>query len=345
MLLSRASNAILARARSMYGKRISSKNYDELVSCRTIPDVASYLKKKTTYGSVLKDVNESNIHRVDMEEKLRLKLLIDFEILGRYDISVGEHFCEYLVTRIEIQQFMHSLMLISASKPSEYVSILPDFFYEHTKVDMKALSRSESYEEILNSVKKSPYYAILLPFKPKENERIDITGIETALHNYLYKVVFGTINTYVRGKAKKELESFFKLYIDLLNLIRIVRMKKFYKLSEDYMLSSLIDGGSLTKNDLKPFIQISDTKQMMANMKKTPMGKKWFSKNLDVVDKVPRNMRFNWCRHNIRFSVSPPIVLISYIFLTETEIFNLITIIEGVKYKLAPEEIKKMLIR
>ena len=270
---------------------------------------------------------------------------MDFEILGRYDISVGEHFCEYLITRIEIEQFMHSLMLISASKPNEDVFSLPEFFYDHTKVDMRALSRSSSYEEILKAVKKSPYYGILLPFKPKENTIANFTGIETALHNYLYKVVFKTVNTYVKGKAKKELISFFKLYIDLVNLVRIVRMRKFYKLSEDYMLSSLIDGGSLTKNDLRPFIQIPDTKQMMANMKKTPMGRKWFSRNLDVVDKVPRNMRFNWGRHNIRFSVSPPIVLISYIFLTETEIFNLITIIEGVKYKLSPEEIKKMLIR
>ena len=74
------------------------------------------------------------------------------------------------------------------------------------------------------------------------------------------------------------------------------------------------------------------------------MGKKWFSRNLDIVDKVPKNMRFNWCKHNIRFSISPQIVLMSYVFLEETEILNLITIIEGIKYRLSPDEIRKMLI-
>jgi V/A-type H+-transporting ATPase subunit C len=83
---------------------------------------------------------------------------------------------------------------------------------------------------------------------------------------------------------------------------------------------------------------------MMADMKSTSMGKKWFSKGLDVVDKVPINMRFNWSRHHIRFSMSPPIVLMSYIFLKETEILNVTNIIEGIKYKLPPDEIKKMLI-
>ena len=118
-------------------------------------------------------------------------------------------------------------------------------------------------------------------------------------------------------------------------------MKKFYKLSTDYMMNSLVNGGTLSKKKLKEFVETSNTKQMMQDMKNTPMGRKWFSRNLDVVDKVPRNMRFNWCKHNIRFSMSPPIVLISYIFLKETEILNIITIIEGVKYRLSSDDIKK----
>lgn len=345
MALSYASNAVLSKARSMYGNCFTDKNYEELISCRNIPDVASYLKKKTNYTDVLKDINENNVHRRDIEERLRLKLFLDFEILGRYDISVGEHFSEYFISRTEIEQFMHSLMLISAGKPGERIFPIPDFFYDHTKVDLRALPLSENYDAILSAVKNSPYYNILCKFKPKKGELLDITGIETALHNYLYKVVFNVIDKYIAGEPKKELKSFFNLYIDLSNLVRIVRMKKFYKLSADYMKNSLIEGGTLKKEKLNSFIETADNKQMMADMKQTPMGRKWFSRNLDVIDKVPRNMRFNWCRHNIRFSVSPPIVLISYIFLKETEILNIITIIEGIKYKLPPEEIKKMLIR
>lgn len=344
MALSYASNAVLSKARSLYGNRISDKNYEELISCRNISDVASYLKKKTNYSDVLKDINENNVHRRDIEEQLRLKLFLDFEVLGRYDISVGEHFCEYFVSRTEIEQFMHSLMLMSAGKPGERIFPIPDFFYEHTKVDLRALPLAENYDAILSAVKNSPYYNILSKFKPKKGELVNLTGIETSLHNHLYSVVFDIIDKYVGGEPKKELKSFFKLYIDLSNLVRIVRMKKFYKLSYEYMKSSLIEGGTLKKDKLNSFIETTDNKQMMADMKKTPMGRKWFSRNLDVIDKVPRNMRFNWCRHNIRFSVSPPIVLISYIFLKETEILNIITIIEGVKYKLPPEEIKKMLI-
>ena len=110
------------------------------------------------------------------------------------------------------------------------------------------------------------------------------------------------------------------------------------------MISGLINHGTLGEGKLREFIRCENNKQMMADMKNTKMGRKWFSRGLDVIDKVPINMRFNWCRHNIRFSVSPPVVLISYIFLKEVEILNLTNIIEGVKYNLPAEEIKKMLI-
>ena len=304
-----------------------------------------YLKKKTNYKDVLSKINENHVHRRELESSLKSKLFIDFETLARYDISVGEHFYEYLISRAEIEQFMKTLMLMSAGKCKKENLDIPEFFLGHTKVDLRGLSNVQSYDDLLKSVKKSVYFKILSKFKPNDGEALNITAIETALHNHLHQVVFKIINKYVKGKAQKELKSFFELYTDLSNMIRIVRMRKFYKLTPEYMMNSLIDGGALKTEKLKSFVESPTDKQMMTDMKNTPMGKKWFSRNLDVVDKVPINMRFNWCKHNIRFSISPPIVLISYVFLKEVEILNIITIIEGVKYKLSPEEIRKMLIK
>lgn len=344
MILSYASNAVLSKARALYGKHISQKAYSELLSCREVADIASYLKRKTSYSEVLSGINENSVHRAELEERLRLKLFADFESLGRYDLWVGEHFFEYIIARAEIEQIMHSLMLLSAGRSGEYIHSIPGFFYSHSKFDIRALEHVETYDEFMKIIKKSPYHKIILPFKPTAGHRMNLTAVETALYNYLYDIVFEIINKYVKGKAKKKLIDFFNLYIDLTNLVRIVRMKKFYNLSEEYMVSALINHGTLSEEKLKEFITCPNNKQMMADMKDTKMGSKWFSRGLDVIDKVPTNMRFNWCRHNIRFSVSPPVVLISYIFLKEVEILNLTNIIEGVKYNMPPDEIKKMLI-
>ena len=343
-MISYASNSVLSKARAMYGKRMRNKNYDELLACRNTIDIVSYLKRKTSYASILSSVNENSAHRFDIEQKLKYKLFVDFESLGRYDISVGEHFFEYIITRAEIEQLMHSLMLLAAGKSGEYIHTIPEFFYSHTKVDLISLKNIKSYDEFLTTVKKSYYYKILLPFKTAKGERINLTGIETALYNYLYEIVFGIIKKYVKGSAKKELMEFFNDYIDLNNLIRIVRMRKFYDLSAEYISSGLTKYGSFSDYQLKAFINSPSDKQMMSDMKNTKLGRKWFSKGLDIIDKVPINMRYNWCKHNIRFSISPPIVLISYIFLKEIEILNIINVIEGIKYRMPSEKIKQMLI-
>ena len=61
-MISYASNAVLSKARAMYGKGIKEKNYSDLLACRSIPDVASYLKRKTSYSDVLSGINENNLH-------------------------------------------------------------------------------------------------------------------------------------------------------------------------------------------------------------------------------------------------------------------------------------------
>lgn len=50
MLSSMSSNAILAKARTMYGRRLTDKDYEDLLACKTVPEVANYLKNETVYS-------------------------------------------------------------------------------------------------------------------------------------------------------------------------------------------------------------------------------------------------------------------------------------------------------
>ena len=208
MKLSYASNAVLSKARAMYGKKINEKNYNDLLTCRTISDIVNYLKRKTIYKQVLSNINENHVHRSELESALKSQLIVDFGVLARYDISVGEHFYEYLISRVEIEQIMHSLIFMTAEKNVDFE--VPGFFYEHTKIDLKNLNKIKNYSDFLKVIKKSDYYKILKKFE----NNIDITVIETELHNYSHKIIFQTIEKYLCKKAHVELKKFFHLYID-----------------------------------------------------------------------------------------------------------------------------------
>lgn len=346
MILSYASNAVLSKARAMYGKRLKEKDYLNLMSCDSVSEIASYLKHRTSYSDILSAINESDIHRGYLEDIIRRKLFYDFAVLGKYDLSSGEHFFNYIIAKIEIQEIMHIIMLMAAGKTSEYLYSMPVFFGRHTKIDIYAFSSIKNFDDLLEATKKSVYKEVLMPFRPHNiNTPVDISQIEAALYTYLYDVVFHIIDKYTRGKTKAELNDLFNTYIDLNNMVRITRVKKFYNVDDEYIETIIFPFGTLGIKTLREYIYSKDPKQMMIDMKNSKVGKKWLSKGLDTIDKIPKYMRFIRSLHDIRFSISPPIVLMSYIFLKEIEILNIINIIEGIRYKLSSDEIKSMLIQ
>ena len=84
MLSGLSSNAILSKARAMYGKRLTKENYNDLLNCQTVGEVASYLKSRTVYGKCLAGINESEVHRGQLEVALRQKLFDDYASLCRF---------------------------------------------------------------------------------------------------------------------------------------------------------------------------------------------------------------------------------------------------------------------
>ena len=123
MLSSFASNAILSKARAMYGKRLREENYRDLLNCKTVSEVAGYLKNRTSYSGILAGINENEVHRGQLEGKLRQKLFEDYASLCRYELSVGEHFADYLLEHGEIEQILHSLMYLDAGNPEDYLHV------------------------------------------------------------------------------------------------------------------------------------------------------------------------------------------------------------------------------
>ena len=52
-----------------------------------------------------------------------------------------------------------------------------------------------------------------------------------------------------------------------------------------------------------------------------------------------------YCKHHLRLSPNPTIVMISYVYLKEIELSNIVNIIESTRYDLSPEEKSALLVR
>lgn len=343
MLSSFSSNAILAKARAMYGQRLKTEDYRALLACKTVGEVAGYLKSQTAYGSILAGINEIEVHRLQLETKLRQKLFDDYAALCRYEISVGEHFSQYLITRTEIEQILHSILLLNADMPEEYLFSMPMYLSRHTRIDLSSLSRIKSFDDLLSALAHTPYRALLEPFRPAENDRLHFTEIENALYTYLYGNVFQVIGRYMKGEAARQLTELFDSYIDLLNYVRILRLKFTYRSGTDFIRSTLFPYGAFRKKLLNEVLAAESKEQIDAALAKTSIGRQIAKTEYNYVDEIPNRVKYKTCRRDIRFSTHPSVVMMSYIFLTQCEIYDIITIVEGIRYQLPPDEIEKLL--
>ena len=54
----------------MYGRRLTDKDYEDLLACKTVPEVANYLKNETVYSEILSGLNENDVHIKSCERNL-----------------------------------------------------------------------------------------------------------------------------------------------------------------------------------------------------------------------------------------------------------------------------------
>lgn len=343
-MASYASNAVLSKARAMYGKRLTEKDYSNLLACKSVPEVMSYLKSHTKYSVLLNSINDSDVHRGQLEAILRQQIFYDFESLCRYEISVGEHFSEYIIKTTEIQQIMHFLMLLSAGHPEDYIYSLPLYFTRVSRINLKDFTSAKSYDEFLNTLSGTPYFSILKAHKQIDSSQLNLPAIENDLYTYLYKLIYKIIDKHIKGNEKSELKKYFNKCNDLYNFVRIIRLHKYYNMKGNDIKKNLIPFGTLKEHTIDAMCNAETSKDIFAIMQDTMTGKCISKLEYSTVSQLAVRGQYNLSRHNIRFSTSAAVVMLAYINLAQTELSNIINIIEGVRYSVEADRIKDILI-
>lgn len=343
MLSAQSSNVIIAKARAMYGRRLTNENYRELLECQTVGEVAGTLKRRTVYGKILAGLNENSVHRGQLEAKLKQKLFEDYALLCRYEIVIGDYFARYFIMHSEIEQILHSLMYLDAGKPEEYLFVMPEYLNQHTHINLNALSRIKDFNALLEALNGTHYRKLLEPFNPENGEPFDFAAIENSLYTYLFSTIFEVIAKKTSGDTAKQLREIFNSYVDLLNYARIIRLKMTYDVNPDFIHRSILPFGKISPRLIEEMIEAETEEQVTSVMRQRSAGKRFLNIPHIYVDEIPNRARYKICSHDIHFSTHSSVVLMSYAYLTQAEITDIVTIIEGIRYKLPPQEIEKLL--
>lgn len=339
-MLSKASmNVISAKARAMYKNRITSVDYENLLMCKDLKEVILYLKNNTWYSDILKDIDENNIKRSYVEMLIKKKVFYDLSALCRYQISTRESFLGYIISRIEIEEILHSLIFLASNKSSNYVYSLPIFFDKHTKIKLKDLVGIKNYDDFLEAIKFSEYREILEKFRPIGSENFDLAKIEDALYSHLYEKLKNVINN-IPKRDRQDIRDIFNTSVDFENFVKIVRARRRNVNISEEMLSF----GTFNKKQINDMLDADSEEQIFQIMEKTKNGSKLSKIEYSYLDQIKLMAVSLTCYKKIRFSSVPSAVMLAYIFLMEIEISNIVIIMEGVRYGMDKTELKNLLV-
>jgi len=343
MVDSFASNALLGKAHAMYAKRLTQQNYAEMVNCKSLKDLFSYLKTRTCFSSVL-EVAPAQITYQQFEELIRVSLFNKIEALSRYEMVSGKHFYEYYIIKNDISQILNMLRLLLINKPENYLSTLPAFFQKHTNINLYELANVRSFEQLIYMLRGTEYQKILLRYQDRFTEKGIYVYIEEELNRYRRNFLISSIKT-IKSANEKEIIDIVKYQFDVSTIVDIYRFVRLKGLSEEFVSNCLNpDFTNFKDYEINQLKKAEDTRAVYSVMTSSYYKKDFSKVEFSFLEDTAQSMIYKQYLHNFRYSVNSTTVMLCYIYLCQVEISNIIKISEGIKYKIPSDKILATLI-
>lgn len=331
-------SGIVTKIRAMQSNLLKPAQYEELAALSSVAEVVSYLKDIPSYRDFLEDIDETLMHRGDIEKILTLSLYRDYSKLYQFSGLKQRRFLQLHLKRYEINLINYCFRIVINRYQQPFdLNYKKPFFDQYSQLSIEKLITSRTTDELVNNLKDTEYYIPL--HKLSDNHSITLFDYDLALELYYYTSVWKSRKKVLK---KKELELFTRDYgsqIDLLNIQWIYRAKKYYHMAAADIYSLLIPiHYRLSKDTAKQMVEASSPEEMLHLIQTTTYGKHYdFNQSLTI-----EQMYFEYLYHlyamDVRKDPYSIAAINTYLYLKRTELNKLTTAMECIRYRLTPSE-------
>lgn len=336
-------SGIITKTKALEAKFITYSNYQTISNLESVLDFVSYLKNHIGYKDVLSDIDETAIHRGQVEGVFINSLYKDFSRLYQFANPEQRKLLDLIFFRFEVNIIKSCLHMVYNQDKEYDLSLFTTFFNKHSKVNIKALAASRSIDEFINHLKGTDYYNVLTNIQKSEITSFDY---EMKLDIHYYIQAWKLKNKILKGDNLKAETVSLGLEIDMLNIIWLYRSKKFYDTHTQNAYTFIIPVTyKLKKEKLIKLMETTTLDEFHAVLKTTcyeelvPVLMNGTIENV-YKQKVTKVYKVN--KNKYPTSMAP----ISYfLHLKQLEINQLTTALECIRYKLDPQDTMKYILQ
>lgn len=321
------------KVRAMYANRLTSEDFKKLAAIGTVPEIAMFLKTHPGWSGALDELSIAEIHRGSLEARLRNHLLDEYQRIFKFMARDDRPIMTYPISRAEIDQIMLFLRFLKAGRPQDYVFSAPVFYKDHSRIDFDALRECTSYSGFLDIMRGSPYFASLVALTPPGGETPEYPVIETVLRVQYYHNFLSSVDKHYHGEIQSILRSSIGMQVDVLNLTRVVRLRRYFQVSGKDVWNYLIPVHfKLKPAYIEALFAAQDEQSAQSLLLSGPYGKLFSAHSFNYIEEYYYQQLYDFNHAYIHSGVPSVYTAIAYLTLRDIELKDLINVIELVRY-------------
>ena len=322
---------IKSKLKALHSKRINLDDLNDLIKQNSLKNLVLLLKSKS---NIFKNADD-NIDRLEIESLLDESQIQDIlkikKLLHKKDRIIFEQF----LLQYEIKCIKSMLRkLFSEDETDDIIIKNVRRWTVYLFEDIKGIETVKSFKEFFGAIKRMKYSSVLNEYQNKE--KINIFEIENKIDKMYFESLFDSI------KHNKNLKQIVGSEIDLLNVLWIYRLKKYYNFNLQEVRKILINKTyMLKKGIIEKLIKTSDFDEIKQIMKNT-IYKKIFTNEDDFEDNIDKYL-YSVNKKIFNQDVTSIAYIFAYVNLIDYENNDIVNTIEGVRYNMEKEQILKRL--
>lgn len=342
-IASLSAGALTAKAHAMYGDVLGADVYREALSCRSIAELAAFLRDHTAYESVFGDLARVRIQRARFEALLRKYTMSRIASLAASEKALGGSLYKTLIMDYDAELLITCAEYLGSEGVGEFIQLVPAFYRENSELNTQALFRARNLDEMDAALDGTPYDRLLDGFRA--GAPFSVRALELLVDESVNTRAEQLIRENYSSETRSALLENLRMRADMKTVESLYRMKTYYPDADARrtgVLSNTVT--AFTPSERTALLECKDAAALTATLKRTVYGKQAALFADGVIEHKTNEALLRTWAHRLRYSTIPQIVLISFVGIQENEMNNLVHIAEGIRYGLPPEEIAAFLI-
>lgn len=337
-----AYSGLTTKVRAMTGQFLTRDQYRAMAALESVPEAVEFLRAFPAYAGVFPDMDSEDLHRGTIERLLAGSLYRDYARLYRFASIKQRRFFKLYFMHFEIDIMKSCLRNAAAHQPVPVgLSRYEEFFRSHSKLNLAAIGTAATTDEFIDSLEGTVYYPLLARIRDSgDGGHFDY---EMALDLYYFNVTWKAIKKNIPKREQETILQGFGTKLDLLNLQWIYRTKRYYTIPGEEVKKLLIPiRYRLRNSQLEQLIAAESMDEYFSALSETWYGARTRQAALDekpnleiLYDVILAHIHKTAAAKN-PYSIAS---LYSYLYFKEDELRKIITVIEGIRYRLDAGEI------